>query len=95
MCIRDRCRYPYPAPTGSPVFRHRLSRPLGDIASTLVSIIAVNPDLHLRYVQRVDDRVFALDTEQIIAQLDGVPINEGPVLKWIREYVRELSLIHI
>lgn len=63
--------------------------PLGDIASTLVSIIAVNPDLHLRYVQRVDDRVFALDTEQIIAQLDGVPINEGPVLKWIREYVRE------
>ncbi len=63
--------------------------PLGDIASTIVSIVAANPQLHLRYTQRVDGSEFVLDTEEINAQLDGVPISENAVLKWIREYVEE------
>lgn len=61
--------------------------PLGDIASTLISIVALNQDLALRYVQRVDDRVFVFDTEDLRGQLGEVPINEGPVLKWLREYI--------
>ncbi len=63
--------------------------PLGDIAATLVSIIAANPEMSVRYVQRVDGNEVVLDTDDIKAQLDGVPINEGPVLKWIGEYVGE------
>ncbi|MCE5198199.1 MAG: ATP-binding protein [Armatimonadota bacterium] len=63
--------------------------PLGDIASTIVTIIAVNPDLHLRYTQRVDDKAFIFDTDELKTQLDGVPLNEGPVLKWIGEYVKQ------
>jgi hypothetical protein len=62
--------------------------PLGDMASTLISIIAPNPDLHVRYVHRVDDKVFVLDTEDIKAQLDGVPLNETGVLKWLGEFVK-------
>lgn len=63
--------------------------PLGDIAATLVSIIAANPEMSVRYAQRVDDEEFVLDTDDIKAQLDGVPINEGAVLKWIGDYVSE------
>jgi len=63
--------------------------PLGDIAATLVSIIAANPEMSVRYVQRVDDSEFVLDTDELKAQLDSVPINEGPVLAWIGDYVRE------
>jgi anti-sigma regulatory factor (Ser/Thr protein kinase) len=63
--------------------------PLGDIAATLVSIIAANPELSVRYVQRVDNAEFVLDTDDLKSQLDGVPINEGPVLAWIGDYVRE------
>ncbi|MCE5314534.1 MAG: ATP-binding protein [Armatimonadota bacterium] len=63
--------------------------PLGDIASTLMSIVAANPDLRLRYTQRLDDKLFVLDTNDVKAQLDGVPINEGAVLKWLGEYVNE------
>ncbi len=63
--------------------------PLGDIAGTLVAIIAANPDLHVHYSQRLDDAVFVFDTDEIKANLDGVLINEGPVLKWIAEYVKE------
>jgi hypothetical protein len=62
--------------------------PLGDIASTLVSIIAPNPDLYLRYTQRVNDNEFVLDTNEVKAQLDGVPINEPPILSWLSEYVK-------
>lgn len=63
--------------------------PLGDIASTLVSIIAANPDLRLKYTQRVDGRAFTLDTDELKAHLDGIPLSEAPVLRWIRDYVEE------
>jgi signal transduction histidine kinase len=63
--------------------------PLGDIASTLVALIAANPEIRFRYSQSVDGAEFTLDTDEIKAQLDGVPINDGAVLKWIGEYVRE------
>ena len=32
---------------------------------------------------------FVFDKDAIRARLDGVPINEGPVLKWIGEYVKQ------
>lgn len=67
--------------------------PLGDIASTLVALIAANPDIGIRYAQRVDGEEFVLDTDEIKAELDGVPINEGPVLKWIGEYVADNTAI--
>jgi len=63
--------------------------PLGDIASTLVALIAANPEIAFRYVQRVDDAEFVLDTEEMKEQLGDVPVNEGPVLRWVAEYVRE------
>jgi hypothetical protein len=63
--------------------------PLGDIASTLIALIAANPDIDIVYKQQADASEFTLDTRDIKAQLDGVPINEGAVLKWLGEYVRE------
>ena len=62
--------------------------PLGDIASTLVALIAGNPDIDVVYRQKLDNGGFVLDTREIKAQLDGVPINENAVLKWIGEYLR-------
>lgn len=61
--------------------------PLGDIAATLIALIAANPDIDIVYRQQADANEFALDTREIKAQLDGVPINENAVLKWIREYL--------
>jgi len=63
--------------------------PLGDIASTLVALVAANPDIRIRYLQSVDDREFVLDTDEVKAQLDGVPINENAVLRWLADYVRD------
>ena len=61
--------------------------PLGDIATTLITLVAANPNIDFVYMQKVDDNEFVLDTKEIKTQLDGVPINEASVLKWIREYV--------
>lgn len=77
--------------TGHFKMSHIDRAPLGDIAATLMAIIAANPEVSLRYTHRVDDREFVLDTDAIKSELDGVPINEGPVLKWIGEYVREYA----
>lgn len=63
--------------------------PLGDMASTLLSLIAANPDVSLRYTQRVDGSEFVLDTDEIKARLDPAPINEGPVLRWLADYLKE------
>lgn len=63
--------------------------PLGDMAGTLVALVAANPETSIRYVQKTNGAEFVLDTDEIKAWLDGVPINEGPVLKWIGDYVRD------
>ena len=65
--------------------------PLGDIASTLIALIAANPDIDFVYRQKVDAAEFTLDTREVRAQLDGVPINENAVLKWLADYTREYT----
>ena len=62
--------------------------PLGDMTSTLIALIAANPEIDFRYTERVDDSELVLDTKEIKAQLDGVPINESAVLHWLSEYIR-------
>lgn len=65
--------------------------PLGDIASTLITLIAANPDIDFIYRQKSDANEFTLDTREIKTQLDGVPINENAVLKWLGDYISEMA----
>lgn len=63
--------------------------PLGDMASTLVALIAANPDIDVVYRQEVDSSEFTLDTREIKHQLAGVPINENAVLRWLGDYIAD------
>jgi len=63
--------------------------PLGDMASTMVALIAANPEIRFCYTQSVDGDKFVLDTDEIREQLGEVPIDDAGVLKWIGEYLRE------
>ncbi len=65
--------------------------PLGDIASTIVALVAPNPDLRVEYRQIRDGVEFHFDTEEIKRQLDGVPINEIGVLDWISGYLENAT----
>ena len=64
-------------------------QPLGDIASTLVTLIAGNTDVDFIYRHKHNDREYILDTRDVKREIDDVPINHVEVLHFIRENVQE------
>jgi hypothetical protein len=62
-------------------------KPLGDIAETLVVLIAGNPQVEFLFTYSNDSNTFSLDTRPIREKLDGVPINSSPVLSFLRDYL--------
>ncbi|MBE6748460.1 MAG: ATP-binding protein [Ruminococcaceae bacterium] len=63
--------------------------PLGDIASTIVTIVSMNNDKEFLYKRVLDDKEFVFSTVEIKKILDGVPLSEPSVMNWIEEYLNE------
>lgn len=63
--------------------------PLGDIISTMITLIVANPELSFRYEHRTGGRDFILNTDEIKAQLEDVPISDPAVVRWIRDYMSQ------
>lgn len=63
--------------------------PLGDLPSTVVTLIgaAKNADIVLKYA--VDGREFVFDTREIKKVLDGVDITESEIIVWLKEMMKE------
>ena len=59
--------------------------PLGDVVSTLTALIALHPDLRLRYEHRAGARRFHLDTGEVRAALgDAVPLGEPAAVSGLK-----------
>ena len=63
--------------------------PLGDIEGTIAIIIQGNPDLEVYYQHIVNNNKFDFSTVEVRKELEGVPINEPAVIKFIKEYLTE------
>lgn len=63
--------------------------PMGDLASTLLSVILHDPSPRVRFRHRVDDRSFSFDTNELLAALDGIPLSHPAVWQWLKEYLAE------
>ena len=67
--------------------------PLGDVVSTICTLIQGHPDTDFYFRHRIlnqdNDVLVELDTRQIREVLNGVPLNEYEVIKWIEEYLNE------
>lgn len=63
--------------------------PIGDMASTMVSLITMNLNIDFVYKRALDKKEFTLDTRQIKKFLAGVPLNEPSIAQWIKDYVNE------
>lgn len=64
--------------------------PLGDIVSTVVTLIQGHPDTDFRFVHtRPDSEPAELDTREMRQVLDGVPLDSFEVLQWINGFLRE------
>ncbi len=63
--------------------------PIGDMPSTIVTIISSNPDIRYIYTHITDVGEFVLDTDEIKETLDGIPISEPEILVWLGGYLTE------
>ena len=70
-----------------------IDRPaFGNMAETLVTLIAGHPDIDVVYEERDGDRSFRLDTGEMKRDLEDVPINTPAVLTAIRGMLKETVL---
>lgn len=68
---------------------HIDATPLGDIISTIVTLIQGNPQLRWNFKHEFENSEVSLDTEELKAVLGEVPLDTPEVLTWIREYLEE------
>lgn len=61
---------------------------LGDMAGTVMTLIAGHPDVDVVYEERDGDSVARLDTAEIKQDLEGVPVTEPAVLDAIRTMLK-------
>lgn len=71
------------------VYSHIDMMPIGDMASTMLSLVSVNPLIDFVYIYKFDDREFCMDTREIKTLLEGVPINSNEVLLFIKDFIEE------
>jgi hypothetical protein len=63
-------------------------KPLGDIAETLVVLIAGNPQVDFLFTFSKNGNTFLLDTRSIKEKLEGVPITSSTVLSFLKNYIQ-------
>ena len=63
--------------------------PLGDMNSTIYTLIMANRQIDFLYTYVFDDRQFHLDTRELREILDGIPLDTPQVSNYIKEYLEE------
>ncbi|HHF52290.1 MAG: ATP-binding protein [Candidatus Aminicenantes bacterium] len=64
-------------------------KPMGDIASTLISIISGHPEVNLVYAHQLNGKKYRLNTKKIKSQLNGIRINSPEVLQIIKSNIKK------
>lgn len=63
--------------------------PLGDMPASLMTILLAEQPVEVRYVHRVNERQFVLDTRELREALGDVPLTHPKVRQWLYEYLRQ------
>lgn len=63
--------------------------PLGDINSTIHTLITLNTHIDFLYIYHFDSKEFRLDTREFRKILKEVPLNSPEVSSYIKEYLEE------
>lgn len=71
------------------VISHIDRMPLGDMTSTMHTLITYNANIDFLYSYKIDEREFQLDTKQLREILGDVPFNAPEVSNYIKEYLEE------
>ncbi len=92
--ITSKCETEFPDTLGTVVTavfnkNHIDYTPLGDICSSILTLIQGHPDVDIKFTHKFDDYGVTLDTRELRSVLEGVPLNSFEVIKWIKEYLQE------
>ncbi|MBQ4313410.1 MAG: ATP-binding protein [Clostridia bacterium] len=63
--------------------------PLGDVISTMITLIQGSPDIDFTYTHSTEKGTAQLITAQLREVLGDVPLNSFEVLQWIEAYLKE------
>ncbi len=63
--------------------------PLGDMTSTIVTLVTMNTHIDFVYNFRKDEHEFSLDTRKLKEILGDVPLSEPSIAQWLTEYINE------
>ncbi len=71
------------------IYNHIDRKPLGNMCDTLIALIGTKGDeIDFVYEHCKDSVCFRIDTEEIKESLDGVPINNPLVLKFLKDKLK-------
>jgi hypothetical protein len=75
--------------TATFVHSHIDRQPLGDIPGAIVALILEKPEVDIVYTHCKDTQVYMMDTREIRAGLDDIPLNHLEVVGMIRDNIGE------
>lgn len=64
-------------------------KPMGDIGSTIMVLIAGNPDVDIVLEYNKEGQIYRFDTKELRADLEGMPINLPTILNIIKEDINK------
>ena len=74
------------------VLSHIDRMPLGDITSTIHTLVVYHPETDFLYKYRYNGRSFILDTREFKEVLEGVPFDTPEISQYIKDYLTENKL---
>ena len=94
LSIESRTQEEFPENHGTVVsavfFKDHLDfTPLGDVVSSIVTLIQGHPDADFYFHLRKEEKQVELDTRQLREVLGDAPLNAYEVINWIEEYLLE------
>lgn len=63
--------------------------PLGDMANTIMMLVSSNPEIRFLYIYRFNEEEYIFDTVEINEILDGMPINNPAIIRYLTEMIKE------
>lgn len=63
--------------------------PLGDIISSVITLIQGSPDIDFIFTHAVCQEQYTLDTREIRAIMGDIPLCEPDILAWLTDFLKE------
>lgn len=60
-------------------------KPMGNMTETVITLIEGNPEVDFVYFHKREGREYLLDTREIRAELEEIPVNNPEVIRFIRQ----------